>query len=1412
MPLTPEQKRMALLAEGSDPQLFDIDDNTLETIPRVATKQVQPTLPSLTGAPNQTQMPPHATKEFGKLETFGRNAASGVIPALAGAGAWAGAATLAPETFGLSFLVPLAASVAAGWGTHKLQDMALEQTDTGKQFVADTAAASAQNPVSATLGYIASALPTMRPSISMLKDAGRGALAGDVLNPAMKNVALGTALGTGAGLYQEYKDPAELNVSRLLANIGGGALMNKPADNALARFVGIHPYQRPELYGRPEGVLPEGDVPVAAQPKIVEETPVASDAMYTREPRVPKYKVNPDSIDRSVTGGKAKTDAMAKYKESEIGNEADIARMEGEGAQPISTEEQKIAAGLKKIKEGDIKYSQEEGQGNSTDEYGQFAQEAIGQGRLNKSNQQLADKIGAKLEILPSETKTFDSSNGDGKKVYGEANISTGEAKITQTKPDTGFHELTGHLLFENLPTKLQKRYLRGVRDSENFKKWDAANGGKGEREYLAQATGEHDLKRITQKDASLWKDLKSWFKTHVSGNATDEDIVRQLSNRAYYGKGGEVTSKEGGAVVSQEYKQAPVIYKGYQEGSPSGKIKGFHLYDLKENVSPTLVKGSTVSEAQLNKEGYSGKHTNPPEEIKSQEADQTPTGINKKQPTDDSKKGFAKFLEASFDKVERVSKPLAQAFRNFASRKDEHLGLRNTALSDLNKFSTEKVAKVVDAHDKFYRGETQTEPIFSGDEAKISDLLKNYYGKVADIRREAKLTIDGREAGKNPYYVPHQLNEQTLHTLINRAGSPEAMAIRNKIAKHMADNSKGSITYEAAKKDVTEYINALGGERNNYKSINFGAIRKAAGYGLPKDLRELDPFKSLEKYGRRASADLALFQELESKPEIAAMLKIPDPRTGKIPELPEIDEQMIHASPEVKEAMKWVMNNFVSSSENPKITSFVRLVNNSLLGTATGLRDTASIINNTLPYVHNVSGARDVIRGIGDFQKNWRKSLETGARQPNLDRSAFNDIVESPDRVTKTIQTVADGLRKWQGRELIENVNRTLTFGMGRQLAKGWIAGAKNGDATSKKFLERFNTLVEGDVTKLPSGDKLEATVDKIAKNFTDAHQGTYDGRGLPTWTQEGNFAPFVALQKWSIEKSNTIYKDVYKPFVSGENRLPMLTYTLGSVLTGAAIQELNKLLTNRKSGEATVKEALWSRDPKHIAAEVATLMQLGSYLGIVGDSIKTVSDITLKGKTPRNVVSFPAATAGADFAEKVSDFSEAIQQGEDPLETLKSFMVDIGTHNIQGLRMLMNRYDAEGAERSDKFRDVRVFKELSGEPVGDIGKANKYLNASSRKFKQTGDPVEAVNEMPKLLEQFQKKVTENPEKALRFLRSLKANNYQTVPNPQESPLEFSKFYNFLVETQGAEEARKRIEDYVRQTEVNKAKTKMVP
>lgn len=778
--------------------------------------------------------------------------------------------------------------------------------------------------------------------------------------------------------------------------------------------------------------------------------------------------------------------------------------------------------------------------------------------------------------------------------------------------------------------------------------------------------------------------------------------------------------------------------------------------------------------------------------------------------PPDPTKQSFFRRMSATFDRVAEISPKHAQAARDYENRKSGYMGMANTALVDLNKYSHAELNKVMAEHRNAYRNDT--EPVLDGpNDQAISKILSDYYGKIADIRNELGIRINNRQGGKNKYYVPDMMNAQTIDTFINNPMSPEATMLKREWAEHVIEQEgENGRPLEEIMYDIDRYIEALGGAKNNYKSLEFGAIRKAAGYGLPESMRDPDAMNTLSRYSRRAASDIAFFQEIQSKPDIAVPLHIKD-QNGELPDA--YKESSMPQDQRIKDMMKWITNDIGGVQHNsPLLRSLTRLVNNALLGPATGIRDLVSVPMNALPYVHRFSDLGAAWKSMMSMRENSRAALESGARQPQIDKLAFDDVLQSPNRFAELVGRAADGLRKYQGREFIENLSRDITFSMGKELGRNNIIGARAGNARSKAWLKKFGDLVDGDILKMEGAD-LEKALNQIGKNFTDRNQGTYGGRGLPVGMVESQFAPFFALQKWSVEKANVIYKDVYKPFMTGENRLPMLTYTLGSLMTGAAIQQLNTLMAGKKGIDPTIKEALDKGDAAAVIQELGTLMQLGSYAGIMSDGIKTAVDTGIRGRVPRNVVSFPTATATIRTAESLADMAEALRQNEDPWKVLKAFTIDLMSNNIQAMRMLANRtINDEVADRKDKFRDVHVFNELEGKPAGVIAKTNPYLGLDAKEFKQTKDVKEAAGMAGGLVRKAAAKSGGSVEEFRKSLSSLKGNSYQTMPSPETSPEEFKKFYGFLVRTYGADVANERVKDYVMQKHINTMKNSLIP
>jgi len=1076
----------------------------------------------------------------------------------------------------------------------------------------------------------------------------------------------------------------------------------------------------------------------------------------------------------------------------------------------------------------------------------------------------------------------------EGKQVYGYAE-GANKVRATGTQPDTVTHEFS-HILADELPAA-QRAHIQSTMEKDPVvQRWisnERAQGrepGNGsitpEFEYLAQRSGDVDVKRMLERDSSVKKDLVSWYRSNFnSPKATTDDFARWLGNRFTHGR----TSRgvEVGAIrtpiaqpVDQQREVDRTPFQNMREAVEGGPTKQPSLEEIRQGneearfkdteparnryvrrediqQQPTEDVGRNTEEGtrlynehyqkisemmkdpnmdfespefkgvwralEDTKNKYFGGHT--PEGYQKSggkrlsEVEQEPTDIDS---IDTTRKGFFKPAEAQFDQAARVSIPAAESFKNFETRQDQYIGRAQELVSNLKKFDESNVKYVEEKMLEKWKTRDDSSIDVSGikDGAAIYDTLKSYLGDIADIRRELGIKIEGREAGKNQNYIPSQLSDTALDLFVNRANTPEAKARKREWAQYIEDVTDKGIDFDTALKDVNAHVDALSGERNNYRSIDFGAIRRTAGLGLPESLREQNVIANLAKYGKRAAADLAFYQEIESKPEIRKILKLKNPDTNAFDEGVDTADNSVPQAKEIRDSMKVVLRNLgAQSGFNPKVNAFARLVTSAILGPATGVRDVLSIPVNTLPYMTRLGDFGAALKGIANVRNESANALRYAAKKPNLDRYQIGDLLEAPDRITATLNKGATLLRKWQGREALENFGRDITFSVGKELARNNILAASSGDVKAVEWLKKFGRLTEVDKIGELKGEELDHALNQMAKNLVDRVQGSYGGRGLPAAVMEGSLSPFLSLQKWGIEKSNVIYQDVYKPFMDGSNRLPMLTYLLGSVLTGEAIQELNKVLTGRKSQDADLKETLAEASTKNVVSELVTLMQLGNYAGIVSDSAKTISDIFVKGRTPRNMVSFPAATTVMDLEKKTADYAEALQQGTDVWDATKMYALDVLTHNIQAARMIANNTISKGdVERSDKFRDLRVYRELTGSPSGEPTQSNKYLDAESKNYKQTSDIGEAVELLPELMQKFQDKAKTEPEKAIRFLKGLKANSYQTAPSLKDNPSEFVSYYNYLVKTQGEKEAVNRIEDFVLQSNINKAKSSMVP
>lgn len=779
---------------------------------------------------------------------------------------------------------------------------------------------------------------------------------------------------------------------------------------------------------------------------------------------------------------------------------------------------------------------------------------------------------------------------------------------------------------------------------------------------------------------------------------------------------------------------------------------------------------------------------------------------------TDQTKQGPLEKLAPQFDQVRKFDSKVADAFERAEKIKSlNEANYLNTPLVDFRKqFGGANERELKRAYDyaleKYRNPESVDETAFSEREKAMANFWNERISQpTREHQQRLNMFVETREglrrkAKLSESYAPEMLNDKAIDVFTKSVDSSESTRMKREWAEHVVKMSASAdkpVSMEDAMNEINDFVAAIG--RNGAHSADFGALTKAAGYGLPEEMRERNLMRVMQRYGRRSSRLLAKVEGLQSDEYVRGKLRLENPETGKRAEPEDGNDILTHQ--EVRDAMKFIDGDF-EINKSPRLLAAVRVVTNSILGPLSGVRDAASIAANSLPYMR-VQDLPTLITSLGDMKSAWRKSLEYGARTGAHPLDAIATPLGT-DNVVNAANVVSENLRKWSGRDAIEQFNRAWTYSIGKQLANQAVLSG------NKAFLKKFGTLadVKG------SDGKVKWDTDIMASNFVDRVQGTYGGRGLPAVAVDGMAAPWFALARWSLEKANVTWQDVIKPAYKGENYLPLLTYSLGTWLTGEAIESLNEALqAGKKSQNANWKE-IEAADGgiEQEALRLANVMQLGSFLGMTGDMVKVGADL-YKGNTPRGY-SVPLA----DFISEgvignMTKFSRAVQDGANPIDALQSLMNDLAKSQWQAYRVGNYWANRDEVERTNKFRDLRVYKQTTGQEVpSEVPQSNSAFRADEREFKRSTEPLDAAEKLRGVLDRFREEYKNDPAAMAKALRRLKSNSYQTFPSPQRDIADARKYYAYLTKAYGAEEADARVQDYLRQTKLNSLKSAAIP
>ena len=660
---------------------------------------------------------------------------------------------------------------------------------------------------------------------------------------------------------------------------------------------------------------------------------------------------------------------------------------------------------------------------------------------------------------------------------------------------------------------------------------------------------------------------------------------------------------------------------------------------------------------------------------------------------------------------------------------------------------------------------------------------------------------IKPRVREQNPNYFFQMMSADALDVMQNHKGSVADKKYRKAFVDYQM--KEAGITEAEATRMLDNIIGSFS-TTGNAAFEKFNAISKAEGYGLPDELIEKNPIVAMKRYLNRFAKARAFYDVVETDPDLLHIFGREYDAWGKSVSPVDASLTSLSGNDKFNRIVELMQGRTFKAS--PRIDALSSLANNLILGPVTAASDMVTSFGNMSKFVPSVGNLPALWAHMAKGIKiGVEHAKETGRIKDTL--RDMTEMLQPQERIADYILGLSDGVARISGRSMLENFSRGLSQSGAEYLIPLHLELAKAGDTKSIKLLKGLAN--NRDYTKL--------SVEQLASRLLDiGGQGTYDVRGLPVWMIDSQLAPFFKLAKWNVEQTHNFYKHVLLPAAKGENYTPLFATLIGGTIGGYMAKELREFLNNKRTNIPSLVEiANAPDDAQKLPAAVynyAAAAAYSGYAGLIGDLAKSTLDIAHKNR-PQGF-NYPLAELTGDALAHIAAAVDAIKEGEDILKVMPELSKNLFAKNMQVGRLAYNWLgDITKREDTAARRDLRVFKQLSGEELpSQIIPSPDYEDLDAKRFKQTPDLQEAVDLLPSLLTEAIEKAKGSPEKLKQELRKLKANSYQTMPNPDSMPLSFAQYIVYLQKTKGNEEASEVLTNYFQRNAVNKVKTELVP
>lgn len=921
------------------------------------------------------------------------------------------------------------------------------------------------------------------------------------------------------------------------------------------------------------------------------------------------------------------------------------------------------------------------------------------------------------------------------------------------------------------------------------------SNGG--QRRYLTPTLKVGEDQYVGKSHAEA---LNSAKKAYAEGMITDEQYMDAI----------DASAKEENHVFTTE-REGEILDRGGAaarvdelRGNPVGTTKTIHSQELKA------------------------------EEMKVPAEKQVETADNKFQPVkkakDDEHPSSFRPTESAIERIRQVNdspnnKRVADALQQTLAEKQNLIGRWNNPIIEAaNKLSAEQRQRVDRA--LYHEVNEKTSANFmlkSQQEIALKNLIREKLLDNANYRIKINEPVyRGSEPTKakiDPWYYP-TTTEPRIADIFRQ--NQDTTRIAELTKDFMAQQAKHDYTPEEAAANLKTVINSFQGSARDNTTGNqafFNAARKAQGIPLPETWRRTDLLRNLDSYFRRQASDNSYYHNIESNHKVASALGYETDAWGA--KINQPDSPNISGSDAVKAVIGELQGEYADRQARAE-HAVESIATATMLGPLTEVHKTVSTMSQAFPFSDNpVEAAQTIYHAITNIGEGWLHAKQTGKIQ--LDAKRVGDFFNNQLTGAERLQGLTKAIRQvYTLGGLTDHFTSAFAQASGEYLLPLRVKQANEGNTRAANLIKHLDPTYEtGKVY-----DKYGMI--KLASEFANMLHGAKDARTLPSWMLKDNeISAFMKLSSWNIAQTNNFMRNVWTPATKGDFG-PLLMSALGATLGGVVIKELRERLLAKKSAIPSMIEIANSDrgSSGNIPALAYNWMAAASFAGfggILSSIARYPFDFAFKNQ-PQGAT-FPLDEVVSNVATTARHVAEAWmnEPNSSLLEILPRAVVDVARNNIQLARVAMNQaieHGLIGGEQayrkglSDKGNDLRRFEMVSKLPFSSQTEttANPYVDIAEKKFKRTEDIGEAARELPGLVADIIKEHGNNPEVMMAKFKGLKTNNYDTMPNMDETPMAFMRYLRFLRNSQGEQAATDRFLDYIRHRAVNEAKAAMVP